>query len=395
MTAPEELLARHTPVLKYDSQESYFADSPAEWTDNPGNRLTRADGTLLATAGDGLSLAALGPTYGDGEAAAPDDVIGDPARAYREQARALHQAPGYANHVYGHAVADGAGDEWLQYWFFYFYNDYNLVGNVLKAGLHEGDWETVQIRLRREVPDRAVFAQHDGAQARGWSQVDLVPGTQRPIVYVARGSHASYFEPGTHWTGHWFDYADGKRRSPELTLDVVAEEEAAFSWVRWPGSWGDTSKTGKNPLDSDSPHGPAQHAQWSDPLALADTAAAQRAPTGARPSPPPPPRVRTGWKDGRLVVRYEALAAPGAKRPTALAVTVNSPDEAAPPTTEAFPIDAKTGTVTVSAAVDPSRRYDVYVSSATAEGLASESVRDDRPPAEPGEPVRRRSQSSG
>jgi hypothetical protein len=54
MSTTEELLERHKPFLKYDSQESYFADSAAEWTDNPGNQLARADGTVLATA-EGLA----------------------------------------------------------------------------------------------------------------------------------------------------------------------------------------------------------------------------------------------------------------------------------------------------------------------------------------------------
>src|SRR4051812_37521270 len=48
-------------------------------------------------------------------------------------------------------------------------------------------------RGRNEQPDLAVYAQHAGGESRHWAQVDLVPGTQRPIVYVARGSHASYF----------------------------------------------------------------------------------------------------------------------------------------------------------------------------------------------------------
>jgi hypothetical protein len=375
MSTTAELLERHKPFLKYDSQESYFADSAAEWTDNPGNRLTRADGTVLATADNGLDLAFLGPTYTRNAAAAKGDVIGNPTRDYRNQARRLHQLPGYANHVYGHAVVDAADDLWLQYWFFYFFNDYNLIGAFLHAGLHEGDWEMIQVRLRDEEPDLAVFCQHAGATKRDWGQIDLIPGTERPFVYVARGSHASYFEPGTHWTGHWFDHADGKRRSPELTLDVVDDGEDAWRWMRWPGSWGDTKTTG-NPLDSNSPRGPAAHSQWDDPLALIEKAEERQAiPAAQRPTPPPPPHARAEWAGGHIRVLYGVQPAPGGKRPTGLAVTINSVDEMAPPTTEAFTIANPTGSVTVSAAVDPARTYDIYTSAATADGLASESVR--------------------
>jgi VPS62-like protein len=374
ISTTHELLERHKPFLKYDSQESYFADSAAEWTDNPGNRLARADGTVLATAENGLGLGFLGPTYTPNAAAAKSDVIGNPSRDYRNQARRLHQLPGYANHVYGHAVVDTAGDLWLQYWFFYFYNDYNLIGAFLHAGLHEGDWEMIQLRLRDETPGLAVFCQHAGATKRDWREVDRIPGSERPIVYVARGSHASYFEPGTHWTGHWFDHADGKRRSPELALDIVDDGDDKWRWMRWPGYWGDTKTTG-NPLDSNSPRGPGAHSQWDDPLVLIKKAAELEAARLPRPTLPPPPHVRPEWAGGHVRVLYEVQPAPGGRRPTGLAVTINSVEEAAPPTTEAFRITDATGSVTLSAAVDPARPYDLYASAATADGLASESVR--------------------
>ena len=382
MATPTELLHRHKPVLKYDSQESYFADSAAEWTDNPGNRLVTAAGQELAVAGHGLGLAFLGPTYPDGTAAQDTDVISDPTREYRSQARALHQRPGYANHVYGHAVPDRNGDLWLQYWFFYFYNDFNLIGRIVHAGLHEGDWEMVQVHLRGETPDLAVYAQHKVAEARDWRQVDLLPGTVRSIVYVARGSHASYFEPGTHFTGAWFDHADGKRRSPEQTLDIVDESPADWAWVHWPGRWGDTKAAG-SPIDSDSPDGPGHHRQWDDPLALVTTAREEerrQAPEGPPPIPPPPPRAAAAWHDGRIRVTYEVFPTPDDKWPVGLAVTINSPDEPAPPTTQQFPIAEHAGSVDVTATVDPAHRYDVYVSAATADGLASDSVRADLPP---------------
>jgi len=36
-----DLLRRFQPQLLYDSNEAFFADSAAEWTDNPGNVLRR------------------------------------------------------------------------------------------------------------------------------------------------------------------------------------------------------------------------------------------------------------------------------------------------------------------------------------------------------------------
>jgi hypothetical protein len=39
-----DLLERFKPFLKYDSHEPYFADSAAEWTDNPDTSIATADG---------------------------------------------------------------------------------------------------------------------------------------------------------------------------------------------------------------------------------------------------------------------------------------------------------------------------------------------------------------
>jgi VPS62-like protein len=380
-----DLLKRHRPFLKYDSQESYFADSAATWTDNPGNRLLDKNGKELASAEHGLSPAFLGLTYPDKSKADARDRISNPSKDYREQARKLHENKRYRNRMYGHAVIDSSGDVWLQYWFWYFYNDYNLIGNFLKAGLHEGDWEMIQIRLKGETldvakPDLAIYAQHATADTRRWNQVDVVPGTERPLVYVARGSHAAYFEPGRHWTGHWFDYADGKRKSPEISLNIVVETDEDWRWVRWPGRWGDTKK-GDNPLDSDSPQGPADHAQWDDPLVMVKKAAERAVPPPEdRPQPPAAPFVRVEWAGSVIRVLYTVQPGRDRKIPHGLAVTINSPEEAAPPTTETFTIATRTGCVDLTTPADPAKSYDVYVSCATAAGLASQSVRCDLDP---------------
>jgi hypothetical protein len=66
--------------------------------------------------------------------------------------------------------------------------------------------------------------------------------------------------------------------------------------------------------------------------------------------------------------------------PSVLTVTINSKDLPTPPATLNRAIDGEAGTVRL-AGLEPDKRYDVFVSSATADGLASESVRRDLPAA--------------
>jgi hypothetical protein len=164
---------------------------------------------------------------------------------------------------------------------------------------------------------------------------------------------------------------------------VVETSQPEFGWISWPGRWGDT-EAGDNPLDSDSPTGPGAHGQWDDPLKLEGSARAhakeQAGPEGPPPVPPPPPRITAEWYDGKIRVDYQVFPKAGGPAPDGLVVTVNSPDEHDPPTTERFPIDEATGEVELSTPVDPSHRYDLFASAATPDELASESVRVDLEP---------------
>ena len=156
------------------------------------------------------------------------DAIGDTTRDYAAHAAALHRKPAYRDRVYGHARRDGQGRLWLQYWLFYYYNDFQLLGPLLSGGKHEGDWELVQVRLgASEKPEQAVFSQHKTAESKAWANVRKRPSAATPLVYVARGSHANYFAPGSHWTGVWFDQADGKGPQIAPTLEVLEDSEPA------------------------------------------------------------------------------------------------------------------------------------------------------------------------
>ncbi|MBN1681047.1 MAG: hypothetical protein JW966_12240 [Anaerolineae bacterium] len=91
----------------------------------------------------------------------------------------------------------------LQYWFQYYYDDW--------ANRHEGDWESITILLEidpallsqnRTLDEKTLLAgvtekdvgysAHEDGHRRLWDDVQKTAGG-RPIVYVARGSSASYF----------------------------------------------------------------------------------------------------------------------------------------------------------------------------------------------------------
>src|SRR3954471_936326 len=254
MTDPKLLLERHKPRLVYDSIEAYFADSAAIWTDFRFTRLNRADGAVAAPQ---PTLAFLGATkYADGKPASANDTIGETTRDYKQHASDAHANVRYRNRVHGRAKRDDQGRLWLQYWCFYYYNNFQLAG-PLSAGNHEGDWEMIQLLLdANERPTQAVYSQHKAAEAKPWSAVRKAPSSAAtPLVFVARGSHAAYFTPGQHWTGAWLDNADGK--GPQIDPAVVVLGDNEPGWAVWPGRWGDTRAAG-GPIDSDSPRGPGR-----------------------------------------------------------------------------------------------------------------------------------------
>jgi len=367
MADHNELLRRFQPVLRYDSNEQFFADGAEQYMVNPGNELRRkrtpeANGKVLASAqpkaGEPrLTLDFLGPkSYADGSPVQEGDLIGVNGKNYREQYRNLRVAhPELNNVVYGHAV-EANGRLWLQYWLWYFYNDYQLS---FALGTHEGDWEMVALRMdeQDDKPDLAVYAQHRYAEVRAWDRVEkFEPGGLRPVVYVARGSHASYFEPGFHQTEAWYDLADGKRRMKHRPkLEILGHDEPP--WTRWPGRWGDTLPREKT-LESNSPTGPGAKKQWMAPDKMLDNppSVSKR---GKGQQAPDVVAVRAG---GKLRIDYDVSKRD--PRPHTLVVTVNSRDEQdMPPATHNVAVaEAGTGKTPLAVVLDPLKHYDVRTS---------------------------------
>ena len=92
----------------------------------------------------------------------------------------------------------------LQYWLFYYDNPLLLpptpVGTFWQS--HEGDWEVVNVVLgTNEEPLEAAYSQHCSGQRKSWAAVEKLSGTAHPVAYVALGSHANYFAPGSGQLG--------------------------------------------------------------------------------------------------------------------------------------------------------------------------------------------------
>jgi hypothetical protein len=287
------LLSALRPVLRYDGRERYFADSATSFVENRFadgpmrtyyTRLLRADGTVVAAADGDLELEFLGARkYADGRPARDDDRL-DAGPEPVADARRRHAEPGNADVVYGRVAPRGGGGVWLQWWLFYFHSAKGIPGiraadGLLGAGLHQGDWELVQLGIPADrlddpnpEPDVAVLAAHDYAHRIAWEDVDGEPEGGW-AVYVGRDSHASFPKAG-RWRGKkrgpfsfdvLDDVADGRgaSRRPEVQLIRVGDP----AWVGWPGLWGSTKS--KPVLGGGSPRGPWRQRPWRDPDAFA------------------------------------------------------------------------------------------------------------------------------
>jgi hypothetical protein len=356
------LLERFKPSAKYDSQEAFFADSVEMMTDGHGCTLRQEAGKVLF-GGRGLPALALSllrdESYGQDSPVADSDRVCLGSKKYRSDYSKLRaRRPDLRNRIYARASRGSDGRLWLQYWFAYVYNDYQLAA---RFGLHEGDWEMIALRMdeREDEPDLAVYAQHAYAEQRDWDDVAKEDG--RPVVFIARGSHGSYFEPGMHTTEVFYDIADGGRDAPDLAVEGLNGRDP--DWSRWPGIWGATRARWK--AESDSPAGPVGHPQWEDPAQMLELAA--KRPKGAKLVDAPQPGDGLGARrfGRRLMLEYEASAAPDGHSPVVMVATLNSRQEKdVPPRAFSFDVRGRTrGRLVVPwAELAPENRYDVHLS---------------------------------
>ncbi len=174
----------------------------------------------------------------------------------------------------------------LQYWLWYPFNDFSPT---IPAGgiwqVHEGDWEVVSVILDRTGrPLVAGYSQHSAGMRRAWAKVPKQG--QRPVVYVALGSHANFFGPGEQPLAPPATEqaainvmkaygvavpADHTGRGRTVRPKLVRVTARAPSWMTFAGSFGETEYLDlpdREPLPAGSgPRGPAFQEHWLRPVA--------------------------------------------------------------------------------------------------------------------------------
>lgn len=194
--------------------------------------------------------------------------------------------------IYGRIFREGDRTV-LQYWLFYYDNVYRYpflpTGAIWQS--HEGDWEVVNVVLARGKPTSVGYSQHCSGETRSWAET--ARSKRHPIVFVALGSHANYFESGVHPFDRrclpdqvlgFFQQAGlplpadvaasgptaGPRRSDE-PIAVERLDDRRPAWLDYPGFWGELEyfnappPIGTVPFGT-APVGPAFHAVWQAPL---------------------------------------------------------------------------------------------------------------------------------
>ena len=279
-TPEEELAERFAPVIILQRQDAPCDEEGEPYLPAPVD-VVFADPAVVLREGPrqeavespirgGGDLFALGDDYATDLPGYPRD----PGCDYETHFKAVmgDQTPVIYAHV---ATEEGVRGIALQYWFFYYFNDFN--------NKHEGDWEMIQLLFDAATVEEALtqepilvaFAQHDNGELSDWDAPKLERDGLHPVVYASSGSHASYFGPGL-WLG-WgregsglgCDITNGEpvRIEPEVRLipDTISGPDDPFAWATFAGRWGERETWVYN-----GPTGPALKPRWTAPVSWMD-----------------------------------------------------------------------------------------------------------------------------
>ena len=279
-SAEQQLAERYAPVMVLKAQseecdpdgEPYAPAAVDVVLDNPQ--------VVLRQVGPGAPVVSVAPSAQDVSDAGEGlylDFPGDalrPGCLYEQDYRRYSAGEPFV--VYAHVAGEDhePGRLALQYWFFWYYNDW--------VNKHEGDWEGIQLVFEADTAAEALssepvsvsYAQHEGGERARWDSAKLQRRGDHPVVYSSVGSHASYFGSALYLgrrgsEGFGCDDTDGPSHTivPSVILlpDAVDDPSDPLAWLSFSGGWGERRS---GPFSG--PTGPAQKDRWSEPLTWQD-----------------------------------------------------------------------------------------------------------------------------
>jgi ABC-type sugar transport system permease subunit len=283
----DNLVRAYAPILELRAQEDPGEDpcdtteeqyNPPTWVEvvlgNPRVKLVHhMDGrdVVVKTAPTAADVAGLNEDYYLDLPADPLSPHCDYAKDYANL-RDNRRAPEI---TYAHIAREtGHSGLVVQYWFFYYFNQFNDV--------HEGDWEGMQISFDADTPAQALadgpsqiaLFQHAGGERADWDDSKVQKEDTHPIVYPAAGSHATfydhaiYIQNGQNGSGVGCDNTSEPltRAQPQpIIVPTHGPPGSEFQWLSYLGHWGQREKGFNN-----GPTGPVTKSQWLEPFTWMD-----------------------------------------------------------------------------------------------------------------------------
>jgi len=276
----QELAERYAPIIMLKAQEAACDRDGEPYAPTAADIVLDNSDVLLRQVGEGNPVVMRGP--------GADDLAGlgegffldfpgnslEPGCIYERDFQ--RYAGGRAVTVYAHLVQqeDRPDQLALQYWFYWYYNDWN--------NKHESDWEGIQLlfdassigEALETEPTSIGYAQHEGGERADWRSSKSERDGTHPVVYSSAGSHASYFGSSVYMgrsasEGFGCDSTDGpsNRHASEVVVlpDEVDDPQDPFAWLSYEGRWGERQKGAFN-----GPTGPLAKERWLEPITWHD-----------------------------------------------------------------------------------------------------------------------------
>jgi hypothetical protein len=274
----QELVDAYSPITMLAKSEDPPCDNSREQFEPTSvNAMLGNPEVELIRHGEGGQVIKKGPTVEDIAGLGEGyhlDVPGDPLSPgckYAEDFPELKEKRGLPATTYARiAREEGRSGLVVQYWFFYYFNQFN--------DLHEGDWEGMQVAFDADTPTEALetgpyeiaLFQHEGGESAGWDDPKVQKEGEHPVVYPAAGSHATFYGPaiyvenGSGGSGLGCDNTTEPHLRVEphpVLVPTDPRPDGPDSWLTYEGHWGQKEKGYNN-----GPQGPIEKLQWSQPF---------------------------------------------------------------------------------------------------------------------------------